>query len=98
MAALIISQQETKPKKKKFFSRNQQGQYDNHRDRNDPTDEENDDEEENQNNYDPHQGFIKKGYSNKDIQELRVAGEKGFCDELVIILKKSPHACAEDLK
>jgi len=63
---LVISQRETPIKSKKhsreFFRDNQQGRHDNSRKQDNPTNEDQD--------IDPNQDFIKKGYSDKDIQEL----------------------------
>jgi hypothetical protein len=67
IAALVFSQSETKSKKKKTPRRNQQGWYDNNQRQDSPiNDEDNDNNEE----PDPHQDFIEKGYSKRDIKEL----------------------------
>jgi len=70
---LVISQRESPIKSKKhsreFFRDNQQGRHDNSRKQDNPTNDENSNESEDQ-DIDPNQDFIKKGYSDKDIQEL----------------------------
>ena len=60
-----LSQKENKPKKEKFSKYNQQERYD--RKQNNPSKNEKDDNT----NEEPNQDFIRKGYSDRDIKELK---------------------------
>ncbi|CAG8681968.1 10798_t:CDS:2 [Ambispora leptoticha] len=69
--------------------------HDNGRKQDNPTNDENSNESENQ-DIDPNQDFIKKGYSDKDIQELTAEKRRGVVNTLAVAGKEGSCESHED--